>query len=65
MVVGDKKTEVCFIDGHNRTLTGRVVYIHPARRFYIVEFMFGQTADGRPYKFRETFYFPNRKGDKP
>ncbi|MBS5658549.1 hypothetical protein NE612_01340 [Oscillibacter valericigenes] len=34
----------------------RVVYIHPERRFYVVEF---RSALGRPW--RETFYFANRR----
>lgn len=32
-------------------LSGTVVYIHPQRRFYVVEFEF------RPYRIREAFRF--------
>ena len=35
------------------SVTGRVVYIHPRRRFYIVEW----TVGDRP--LRETLYFDN------
>jgi len=42
-------------DGEGYTAT--VVYIHPQRRFYSVEFVF---ARGR--RFRESFYFPDRAG---
>lgn len=43
-------------DGEGYTAT--VVYIHPQRRFYSVEFVF---ARGR--RFRESFYFPDRAGE--
>ncbi len=41
-----------------KILTGRVVYIHPERRYYTVEFrLFGWT-------FRESFYFyPRSAGE--
>lgn len=59
MVVGDRKTELVTFGGEKaKTMTGTVVYIHPQRRFYVVEF---ETDIG---KFRESFYFPNRRGDK-
>ena len=45
-------------DGEGHTAT--VVYIHPQRRFYSVEFVF---ARGR--RFRESFYFPDRAGGAP
>lgn len=55
MSIGDDKTEVFhFGDGHGITRTGRVVWIHPARRFYVVEFTIG----GR--KVRESYFFPGR-----
>lgn len=41
-----------------QAFTATVVYIHPQRRFYSVEFVF---ARGR--RFRESFYFPDRAGD--
>ena len=39
------------------TYPGRIVYIHPQRHFYDVEFDMGH---GR--HCRESFYFPNRSG---
>ena len=45
-------------DGESYTAT--VVYIHPQRRFYTVEFAF---ARGR--RFRESFYFQDRAGGAP
>ena len=59
MEVGEKKTESLFFGDAmvGRTYTGTVVYIHPAGRFYVVEFQFGDRA------FRESFYFPERRGD--
>lgn len=39
------------------TVSGRCVYIHPQRRFYVAEFDIG----GR--KLREAYYFQTRKGD--
>lgn len=36
----------------------RVVYIHPQRRFYAVEFRSEQTGE----TWRETRYFPDRAG---
>ena len=59
MEIGDGKTEpVSFGDVHGKPMSGRVVYIHPQRRFYTVEFEVG------PYKFREDFYFPSRGGNE-
>lgn len=56
MEIGDRKTEtVNFGECHGKTMTGRVVYIHPQRRFYTVEFEMGR------HKFREDFYFPSRR----
>lgn len=58
MKTGDRKTETLhFGDCDGRTFTGTVVWIHPQRRFYVVEFRFG----GRT--FREAFYFPGRGGN--
>lgn len=45
--VGDTTTE--FLTSVNQTLTGKVVYVHPERRFYTVEFEFEYG------KFRESF----------
>jgi len=54
--VGDRKTETLhFGEGNSRTYTGRVVYVHPERRFYIVEFGFEKGS------FRETFYPEERR----
>lgn len=66
MIVGDKLPGM--VPSYGATCTGfasdgegytaTVVYIHPQRRFYSVEFVF---ARGR--RFRESFYFPDRAGD--
>lgn len=49
-------------DGNNmreRQVDAKVVYIHPSRRFYTLEFKIpGGT-------FRETEFFGRRKGDNP
>lgn len=45
--VGDKVTEA--VGSIGRSLAGRVVYVHPQGRFYIVEF---QVSGG---SFRESF----------
>lgn len=59
MKTGDRKTETLYFgDCLGRPYTGRVVWIHPQRRFYVVEFQFGQK------KFREAFYFPGRGGNR-
>nr|DAL91793.1 MAG TPA: ATP synthase subunit 9 [Caudoviricetes sp.] len=41
----------------SKLLPCTVIYIHPQRRFYRVEF---ETRGG---KFRESFYFPGRGGN--
>ena len=68
MMVGDKLSGM--VPSYGATCTGfasdgegytaTVVYIHPQRRFYSVEFVF---ARGR--RFRESFYFPDRAGGAP
>ncbi len=40
---------------------GKVVYIHPLRRYYTVEFSF-ERMDGVVLSYRESFYFPERAG---
>lgn len=37
---------------------GTVVYIHPERRFYTVEFLIERTGE----RFRESYYPPKRQG---
>lgn len=61
MIVGDKIGHLCPTFGgiSNGLLTpkqcdGVVVYIHPQRRFFIVEFKFEYGS------FRQSFYFPAR-----
>lgn len=52
MEVGDTRSELVHIgDGMPTRQTGKVVYIHPKRRFYTVEFRF----DGG--SFRESYFF--------
>lgn len=68
MMVGDKLPGM--VPSYGATCTGfvsdgqaftaTVVYIHPQRRFYTVEFAF---ARGR--RFRESFYFQDRAGGAP
>ena len=41
---------------------GKVVYIHPKRRFYVAEFSFTR-MDGVVQSFRESFFFQDRAGD--
>lgn len=58
MQIGDRKTEVIHMgQDHGVTKTGTVVYIHPERRFYVVEFDLGDC------KIRESYYFPGRRGE--
>lgn len=47
--------------GKAPAMTGRVIYIHPARRYYVVEFRSTVTGE----TFREAFFFPDRQGDDP
>jgi len=59
LVVGQKVAQTLYFgDCKGRTYSGRVVYIHPRRQFFVVEFQFGRGA------FRESFYFPERGGNK-
>jgi len=55
--LGDKRTELFHYGEHKPSRkTGTVIYIHPKRRFYVVEFELA------PGKFaRESYYFPNRR----
>lgn len=58
MQLGDKRTEKLSMgEGQPVTKTGVVVYIHPQRRFYTVEF------DVNGHKIRESYYFPARRGE--
>lgn len=53
MQIGDKKKALVHIGEHMPVpMEGRVVWIHPQRRFYVLEFDKG----GR--RFRESYYFP-------
>lgn len=57
MQLGDRKTErMTMGDCRPVTKTGTVVYIHPRRLFYTVEF----EVDG--HKVRESYFFPARRG---
>ena len=59
VTIGQKATHTLhFGECAGRTYTGTVVWIHPAGRFYIAEFIFER---GR---FREAFYFPERGGNE-
>lgn len=59
MQVGDRKTEVIHMgQDAGITKTGTVVYIHPRRSFYVVEFELGAG-----HRLQESYYFPGRRGD--
>lgn len=59
MKIGDRRTEeYTFGEMHGITKTGRVVWIHPERRFYVVEFEFERG------KVRESYFFPGRGGNE-
>lgn len=61
MDIGEKRTEFVNLgDAGKKAKTGRVVWIHPKRIFYVVEFEFEMT--GR--RFREAYFFPGRGGSK-
>ena len=61
MKVGDRREEVpsygvTVREYKDEKVPCTVVYIHPQRIFYVVEFQ----MDGGP--MRETYYFPKRRG---
>lgn len=57
MQIGDRRTELAhFGEGYPRMKTGTVVYIHPRRVFYIVEFEVGV------WRWQESYFFPHRAG---
>lgn len=62
MMIGDevyKKIEFGMAGGQNvPPLPGRIVYIHPDRRFYSVEFIFPWNGGER--RFRESYPLRNR-----
>ena len=62
MKVGDTLKLKPFLDADSGMVATKarectVVYIHPDRRYYEVEFVFPLG------KFRQTMYFPEREGD--
>lgn len=59
MKTADRKTEkVHFGDTMPVTKTGTVVWVHPRRIFYVVEF---EMTKG---KIRESYFFPARGGNE-
>lgn len=57
MMIGDHVTElVTFGDESPKPHGGRVVWIHPRRIFYVVEFEVNDRT------IRESYYFPRRRG---
>lgn len=63
MKVGDKLKLRPFINADSGMMAATpqdcvVTYIHPQRRYYVVEF-----TSERGEKFRQTMYFPEREGD--
>ena len=62
MMIGDEFVEIptysCEDPGRGAVpMLSRVVYIHPQRRFYTVEFRSPVTGE----TFRESFYFADRR----
>ena len=57
--VGDKRREIPTMEGamYLGTLPCRVVYVHPQRRYYTVEFAFDR---GR---FRESYWLPRSRAE--
>ncbi|WP_298016693.1 hypothetical protein [uncultured Dysosmobacter sp.] len=61
MNIGDKRTELPSLNTtfgaiKSTPMEGRVVYIHPAGRFYTVEFTFPLSGE----KFRKSYFFEDR-----
>lgn len=56
--VGDKRAEEPTLEGawYLGTLPCRVVYVHPEKRFYIVEFTFERNR-----RFRESYFMPRTR----
>lgn len=55
MKIGDRRREIPLIEGIEcRLMDCVVVYIHPQRRFYTVEFT-GPAPNS--FKFRESYFF--------
>ena len=62
MKLGDKITVKLEFEGsHNAPVTGKVVRIHPLRRFYTVEIP-GKPPLNTP--IRESFHFQHRRGEE-
>ena len=47
---------------NTETMETTVVYIHPERRYYVVEFVF--ELGERTGRFREAFWMEQKKGDQ-
>lgn len=65
MKLGDARMEMPFVDseimlGNRQKRPCRVVYIHPAYRFYTVEF-----CSELGWKFRQSYFFEDRDPDGP
>lgn len=63
MKVGDKLKLRPYLNAESGQLAAKaqvctVTYIHPERRYYVVEF-----TSERGETFRQTMYFPEREGD--
>lgn len=58
--LGDKRADVPTIEGSKYlgTLPCRVVYIHPEKRFYTVEFTFERNR-----RFRESYWMPHVRAE--
>lgn len=65
MNIGDKITarpamNTTFGDIKATPMEGCVVYIHPERRYYTVEFFFPLTGE----RFRQSYFFEDRRGSR-
>lgn len=61
MQIGDTVYRHPMTSAPGRVYPAKVVYIHPRRRFYEVEFEFHRGDDVQG--FRQSYYFRSRQGD--
>lgn len=61
MQIGDTVYRHPMTSAPGRVYPAKVVYIHPRRRFYEVEFSFER--NGNMQGFRQSYFFRDRQGD--